>query len=355
MQSKTVRKRYYSNIEGEILKMSLLTQPGDIKSTITFKGLIYGQPGIGKSTLALSAPNPVCIDTDKGMHRVEPQLRAPSLQVNSYEQILELLNSKELAQFETIVFDTIGEVLTVMEPYLIKQNPKNAKANGSLSLQGYGARKYEFIELLKLIAKKNKSVLFVAHEKEEKSGDDKVIRPDIGGSSSSDIIKLLDFVGYMEAKGNRRTISFAPTDKYYAKNSLKLDEYITIPDTKDGNSFIADKIVRMTKERLDNQAELLKQYEGVMQGVQDIVDDMEDPNESIKDLQILPVIWDSKIRAWSVFNAAAKEQGWEYDKKTKTFISTKPVEKQEKPAAEEVVEPTPATQQVEAKVQEVTQ
>ena len=120
--------------------MSLLTKPEDLKQNVKFKGLIYGQPGIGKSTLALSAPNPVVVDADNGMSRVEPHLRVPSLQVSSYEQILELLNSDELAPFDTIVFDTIGAVLEFMEPYLLKQNPKHAKCNGTLSLKGYGEK-----------------------------------------------------------------------------------------------------------------------------------------------------------------------------------------------------------------------
>ena len=34
---------------------------------LNFKGLIYGQPGIGKSTIALSAPNPVMVDAEKGL------------------------------------------------------------------------------------------------------------------------------------------------------------------------------------------------------------------------------------------------------------------------------------------------
>lgn len=46
-----------------------------------------------------------------------------------------------------------------------------------------------------------KSVIFVAHEREEKVGDEKQIRPEIGGSSAGDLIKELDLVGYMEAIG----------------------------------------------------------------------------------------------------------------------------------------------------------
>ena len=296
----------------------LLTQPEELKQDVKFQGLIYGQPGIGKSTLALSSPNPVMVDAEKGMKRVEARLRVPSLQVETYEQILELLNSPEIAPFETVVFDTMGRVLELMEPYLIKQNPKNALSNGALSLPGYKARKIEFNNLLKLVRRLNKSILFVAHEKEEKTGEDKIVRPDVAGSSGADLIKDLDFVGYMEAKGTKRTISFFPTEKYYAKNSLQLDEVIEVPDTKDGNVFISEKIVNMTKEKMERQAELVSQYNEVLGNGEEIIKNMQDPNEAIKLLGELSEVWDSKKRLFKTLKAEAQKMGYEY--KNKVFI-----------------------------------
>lgn len=305
--------------------MSLLTKPEDLKQNVKFKGLIYGQPGIGKSTLALSAPNPVVVDADNGMSRVEPQLRVPSLQVSSYEQILELLNSDELAPFDTIVFDTIGAVLEFMEPYLIKQNPKNAKSDGTLALQGYKARKAAFKALVRLTNDKGKNVLFVAHETEITNGENKVIRPDIPGSSGADIIKILDFVGYMEAKGAKRTISFAPTDRYYAKNALKLDEVLLIPDTKNGNTFISEKIVKMTKDRLTEQAKLREEYNRIIKEAQQTILNNKDLNDAVEALKAFDEIWDSKRQIWHFLNGYAKDNGWEYDKETKLY--TKPAAK----------------------------
>lgn len=297
---------------------NLLTKPEDLKQDIKFKGLIYGQPGIGKSTLALSSPNPVMIDFDGGIKRVEPHLRVPSLQVEDYATVLEFLNSSEVKPFDTIVIDTMGKGLEFMEPYLIKQNPKNATGSGALSLMGYKARKIEFNNLLKLVGRLNKSILFVAHEKEEKNGDEKIIRPDIPGSSGADLIKELDFVGYMEAKGIKRTISFFPTEKYYAKNSLQLDEVIEIPNTKDGNTFIAEKIVKMTKEKLNKQAELIKEYNSTLQSVETYLEGVENPNDAIEVLSNMKDIWDAKKRAFVLLKKKGKELGYSY--KNKEFV-----------------------------------
>ena len=48
--------------------------------------LVAGYPGIGKSTLALSAPNPLHIDVDFGIDRIEPRYRKDYIQPASYDE-----------------------------------------------------------------------------------------------------------------------------------------------------------------------------------------------------------------------------------------------------------------------------
>ena len=154
-------------------KKSLLTNPADLQSSNILKGLVYGQPGIGKTTLAISAPNPVCIDFDKGMKRVQPKDRVPSLQVDNYQQVLELLESDEIKPFDTLVFDTLGKLIDRICDYAAFKNPKARQGDGQMSMKGWGEVKSYFQALVKLLEGKNKSLLFVAHESEEKNGDEK--------------------------------------------------------------------------------------------------------------------------------------------------------------------------------------
>jgi hypothetical protein len=224
--------------------------PNEINDTVVLAGIIYGQPGVGKSTLALSAPNPVLIDADKGMRRVEKRFQVPSLPLNDYKDILELFQSNELNPFDTIVFDTLGKLVDRMGEYLVQDNPKNGNGKCSLSMQGWGALKVEFQKLLKLARKPRTHLVFVAHEKEDKDGDSRIVRPDVAGSSGKDLVKDLDFMGYMEMRGAKRTISFTPTEKYYAKNALKLQPVIDVPDTAAGNTFIQKVIIERTIDRL---------------------------------------------------------------------------------------------------------
>ncbi|MDR0377012.1 MAG: ATP-binding protein [Spirochaetaceae bacterium] len=315
--------------------MGLLTKPNELTMKETYAGLIYGQPGTGKTTLALSGVNPVCIDVDRGMYRVEKRYQVPSLQVESYQQVLDLLNSRELDEFETIVIDTLGKLIDRMGEYVAKNNPKYRLSNGQLSQQGWGQIKIEFRALVKLINGKNKSVIFVAHETEEREDDVTKKRPDVSGSARKDIVKELDFMGYMEMSGSKRTISFAPSGACYAKNSMGLDSVIEIPGIQTGNTFIKDVIVAAIRNRREQDREQSGLYDETVTQIDGLIDAAKDItalNEAYEKLAALNHIWDSKLYAWSKIREAAKALNGTWDKAAKRFIGpAAPVSKPEAP------------------------
>ena len=55
--------------------MGLIKKPNELVVKTNLSALIYGQPGMGKTTLALSAPHPLLLDFDGGIHRVNAALR----------------------------------------------------------------------------------------------------------------------------------------------------------------------------------------------------------------------------------------------------------------------------------------
>lgn len=302
--------------------MSLLTQPSELKHNQPISCLIYGQPGTGKTTLALSADKPVLIDLDRGLYRVEKRFQCPSLQVENYQQILDLLKSGELAPFNTIVIDTLGKLVDRMGDYVARQNPKFKQGDGTLSMKAWGAIKVQFTALVKQFFNSNKSVIFVAHEKEDKDGDIRFVRPDVSGSSGKDIVKELDLMGYMEMKGNKRTVSFTPNEKYYAKNALNLPPVIEVPDTASGNTFFQDKIVAAVAEKRRQEAELLADYESLKNIIETKVGEIKDIaglNEIYGEIRGLQVIWDSQFFANKLLKEKSVELKAKYSKETGKF------------------------------------
>lgn len=306
--------------------MTLLVKPTEIQEKMTYAGLIYGQPGIGKTTLALSARKPVCIDADKGMYRVEKRFQVPCLPLDNYQDAITLLQSNELDGFETLVVDTLGKLIDRIGDYCATKNPKFRQGDGTLSMKGWGAVKTEFQNFLKLVQGKGMSVIFVAHEREEKNGDDSKKRPDVAGSSGKDIVKELDWMGYMEARGGKRTICFTPSEEFYAKNSVGLEGILPIPDIKSGNTFVAEQLETAIINRRKEDAKTMALYESLKSLIDEKIDaceTAEDFNSAKKELDALETIWDSRLYWRDRLFKATQEKGVEFDKKKSFFVTAK--------------------------------
>ena len=308
--------------------MGLIKKPNELTVKTTLSALIYGQPGMGKTTLALSAPNPVLFDYDGGIHRVNAAHRVPTVQITSWEETNEVLSSEEIEEFDTIVIDTAGKMLSFMDKFIIQTNPKMRKNDGTLSLQGYGVRKNMFINFVNQVSLMGKSVIFVAHEREEKNGDDKQIRPEIGGSSAGDLIKELDLVGYMEAIGKDRTISFDPCEKFYGKNTCNLPSRIKIPVIIDSSGQITGKNDFMTnviltyKEYQAKQTELSSVYDTVVDAIRDTVEQVTDQvsaNEARTAILNMTHVFDSKLRGSILPNEKCKKLGLKFNKASNLY------------------------------------
>lgn len=304
--------------------MSLIKNPNEIITTGAWAGLIYGEPGTGKSTLALSAPNPVMLDADDGMKRVQKRFQAPSLPMVSYRQVLELLSGNELDAFDTIVIDTLGKFVSFIGDWAIEQDPKNRKKGGGLAIAGYGAIKDEFARFVREIKKKKKYLLFIAHGREEKSGDVIKVRPDCPGSSGNDLVKELDFMGYVEMHGDdRHTISFSPNERYYGKNSLDLPAVIEIPNPADvGNTFIQKYIIEQSAKRATIEAEENAKFDvlmGRLNGIINTVIDAATADKALADINAIEPIWSSHRQAKATLNDKTKILGLVFNKEQKRF------------------------------------
>jgi hypothetical protein len=308
--------------------MSLIKKPFELEVNNSIKALIYGQPGLGKTTLSLSAPSPLLFDFDGGVHRVMPIHQTDTIQVRSWNDVVEVLK-EDLSGYKTIVIDTAGKMLDFMAADIIKGDPKMARKDGALTLQGYGARKVKFQNFLKQVSLMGKHLVFVAHDKEERDGDYRFIRPEIGGSSGGDLIKEIDLVGYMEAVGKKRTISFDPCEKFYGKNTCHLPTLMELPDVADGakpNLMLTDIFSKYALS-LEERKKVAGEYSQLMEIIRGGIDEAADCdalNEKVKWVQTLQVIWDSKLQASYLIKAKSQELGCVLNK-SKIYVAAEAV------------------------------
>jgi hypothetical protein len=178
--------------------------------------LIFGQPGIMKTSLAYSAKDTLLLDFDRGAHRAAN--RKDTFVIDTWADVTALMNQPDLLEpYATVAVDTVGRCLDVMTADIIRETPKYG-AGGNLSMQGWGVLKKRFQTFMASLRALGKDVVLVAHDKEDKDGDSRIVRPDIAGGSYGEVMKVADFVGYAYMAGKDRVLDFSPTDRWVGKN-----------------------------------------------------------------------------------------------------------------------------------------
>lgn len=255
----------------------MIKKPAEMINEVNkFRVLIAGYPGIGKTTLGLSAPKPLLIDVDFGINRTMASVRKDYIQPESYEELLNDLKG-DLSDYETIVIDTGGKLLDLMKAYVIKNDIKNAKKDGTLSLQGYGAVGREFTRFMNYIYfELRKHCVIIFHAVEEKQDEETKLRILVEGSTKNTVWQNVELGGFIEMRGNKKTIGFDNCERYFAKSSFGIKGSYTIPelDGNTSNDFLtklfeqANKNIqeesKIFEEERKQCAELVKKYTDII-------------------------------------------------------------------------------------------
>ena len=299
--------------------MSLIKKKNEIELPKTIVGCITGVCGIGKTTLALSAPKPLLLDTDNGIHRVQSEYRSDVVQVKSYQDILDVLE-EDLSDYETIVIDTLGELVNFMLKYFADKDKSLITRGGTYNIKIWGFIKQEFQNLKLKLQLLNKNLIFVSHVKEDKDGENKVYRMDVAGSTSETVTKILDFLGFCEVLGKTRSISFTPSARFYAKNSIGLNDYLEIPQLKTGdkNDFLTKEVIEPTIAKRKQESEALKVNEEKLQQGRYLIEQATEPNAVLTAFKEMDL---SEYNKRVLFNELSEKfKNYKFDSKKKEFV-----------------------------------
>ena len=288
--------------------------------------IISGLPGTGKTTLALSAPDVLLIDTDEGMARVNPAHRKDASICKTYEEVLADIKAAE-GQYKTIVIDTCGALIEYMKDWAMRTDPKASKKDGGFSLQGYGIIKSEFIRLSSELRKKF-NVIFLFHESMTKVDENVFYELVVEGSARTLVYQPADLAAHLFIQNGKRYLGFTPTEQYSAKSAYGIKGLIEVPELKEGeeNNFLTKLFAKVRANLAAESAALSPEKEkydvaiSIAKKMVDSVNSPEQVQEVFEGLKRLDHALTSEKEATAMLKARCKELDIVFDKTKKAYV-----------------------------------
>lgn len=221
------------------------------KQKRAWKGLIYGVPGIGKSSFCALSPKPLFLDIEDGIARIDAD-KTPHLK--NYDEVLGALRWAYDSEYETIVIDTLDYLENLIHGHLcIINNWKTIEAPGFG--KGYAMAQEEWFKLMSIFdnfVAAGKNILLVGHDQiksyvspDQDAYDRYMIK--LNQKSASAIVAKMDFVFFaqfetllkedrvkddrLRAVGTgKRVLRTSETPAWIAKNRFGLNPSVPMDD-----------------------------------------------------------------------------------------------------------------------------
>ena len=301
----------------------------EVFSKQKFSMILYGAPGTGKTTLACSAPKPLLIDFDNGARRIRAQHRPDAFLPDNYDELLQNFTEETLKDYETLIIDTGGALISSMQDYVMRKDPINKTKSGTISQKGYGAVKQEFQNLTnRFKTVYNKNIIYVFHSVEEKNKDGIAMQRLLCEGSSKNIVwQPCDFGAYIYMNGDERMAGFTPTDEYFAKGCYGIGGTRKIPalGANDRNDYLTQLFTEANANiAKDNEyfAAERAAYEAAMQEGKDLIGSLETPSdfdEAGEKLKTIKHSLTSLAELRQFFRDRVKEKGYIFNREKKVY------------------------------------
>lgn len=300
--------------------MFKIVNGGTIKRNPTWVGIIFGSPKSGKSTLAASADKPILIDLDHGAHRIAGKDRTglDIVECDKWEDFVSVCAAPELKQYKTIIVDTFGAAvdMIIRDKFSNVMNPAK-----------WGAVKSEIMSVCNQLKMTGRSVLFLAHESEEKNDDKIIKRPQCQGKAKDELMKMLDFIGHTTKAGNDYVLEFGGDDSIYVGNTFGFNNRYVLPDVRtEQNTFFKDVIEKQIADFLEQDEKANAELMETMNSLRETIEKCKDAEDFTKAIKAIAdadnITTGAALKLKHELIDAAKNAGFEYDRASAGFVKT---------------------------------
>ena len=211
------------------------------------KWLVYGPPGVGKSTLFAGAKDVLFLSTDGGMRFIKSMHR-PISSWAMFKKYVKALQVEKPDQFKTICIDVVDALMRMcIKSTCEKRNIQHQSDEAYGKAYDISTSEFE-TEIEKIIGLKKYGLFLTSHsrDKERKTRFSSVtkLEPTLSNQAYKILYPMMDIVAYYgfdtagpESEMGRR-IYFQPTESMEAKDrTTRLPESLFIPNPDEANGF----------------------------------------------------------------------------------------------------------------------
>lgn len=219
--------------------------------------LVYGPPGVGKTTLFADVPNVLYIVTDdNGWTVLQSHRAAADIQLfytrkwsELAEWVTRLAKSQLIQTVETIVVDTISECQVLERLNQVGGQPLTDgwKFNQNI----YSVNNFKIMALVRALKATGKNIVWLSHVTEDLIGEgknaEKLVRPALSATLLSTLQANVDGQWYYHKPGGNRVLITDGSGEVQTKSRFKLARPITNP-TWEQLQVILQSRMRMNRE-----------------------------------------------------------------------------------------------------------
>ena len=220
-------------------KIDLLNlQPQQISRDLRGKFiLLYGQPKVGKTTLAAELDHVLICGFEQGTNALHNVLVQPIVKWEDWKQVVrQLVKDKDKLsdKIHTIAVDTVDEAYKLCEKYVCQQANVDTIKEVAAFGGGYKILDDEFSSTLRDLSYAGYGLLFISHSKDKEMIDEKgekynQIVPALADRPFNIINKMVDIITYLrqiEVKEGEETVKkrflfFREDNRFYAGSRFK--------------------------------------------------------------------------------------------------------------------------------------
>lgn len=291
--------------------------------------IISGLPGYGKTTLALSAPDPLLVDADDGVKRTKVEHRKDSSIVKTYEDVLADAQ-QAIGKYKTFIPDTGGALIELMKEWATREHAAEVTtAKGKIDgRKVFGVVKSEFLRVSREW-KRHFNVIYVFHESLDKEGDEVHYSIICEGSAKDLVWQPADIGAHLLVSGGQRYLGFSLTSQYTAKASSGISGLVPVPELKDGDkNDLLTRLFTQIKENRKAEAAALKPkkeaYEKAIALGREIIKQVEAPEQVLvasDQIKMLNHALTSEKELLGELRNLARKNGWAYDKEAGKYVA----------------------------------